>query len=196
MNHTGNADCVLCVLAVFYIGLACLLPADWPSLLGPLSGAVVQAVDRIPAISQMAALSDIPRVVEGFFGIVHVLTPTLLVVAAVMLLVRYPGFVRARMEAIGKARLLSFLLPVVVPTVAVMSYFAYFELPLGSASTDRISRSVTLYSLISSSRLGLATIGVLYSVTYLMVLGGGMVIASATGLCILDAMRRALGVRK
>lgn len=154
----------LSLLIGIMVLVALLLPSAWAEQLGPFSKLIAAVADHVPAIHKAAAVSPIAEIVRGFLGIGYALIP----IASIGCFLCRP--IGATFEAISNRLAkksisgLLFLYLLSLPALVLMCWLVW-ELP-GSRSLELTpTRGQMFFSIMVSSRFGLAIFGPLFIAT-------------------------------
>ena len=156
------------ILVVFMIGL--VFPADWESSLGFANIPIRWAINNIPSIDKLAAVSPIPDLIRGFFGMAFWLS----VASAIYVCAREPlgarllyAFLRPGTTFVKN---FTFLYFVFAPVCAVLIWVSYC-LPIMINFGPNKSWGMRMLVAMTQDRFAMAAIGSFAAVTigmYLM----------------------------
>lgn len=155
-NQRFNRYFVVTSVGMILYGL--LLPRDWESLFGPVAFPIVWAAHLVPATIKVTALSPIPELVKGFYG----LSSWVSVLFAIMLASKDPlgarirfGFSRPDKSFL---RTFCFIYFFALP-ILIVGLWVIFFLPISIDMTGGPTWGMKLFVRMISDRMAMALFG-------------------------------------
>ena len=144
----------LVALFLFLWGL--LLPQDWQQLLGVFGGPIAWVADFVPSIKKMAAISPMPELIRGYFGLAFLILPACCV--WVLKNVSIGKAIQGAIKREGLAKFIYFMILCGIPFSLFVIYFCAY-LPVAVQLGLTPTRFQFLLTVIVTYRLGLAVFG-------------------------------------